>query len=461
MSIETTMQKLVQQAIKAGAREVECYFRRGDTLQLTQRNGSTAALSQAAETGAALRLGAGGRWVFVHCNDLTPSALQSTLERGITLLRRVEPNGWMLPAKLAPYVNLDIFDTQINTLNLEQRVALLQRMEGYARSFSGSRDDDVRTTYEDVLEEISLANHRGQFTTYTATRFTVTIRIEPPFATMTTAGEAMRCRRFFKDLEPIELVGRRAALQASWLQKPVSVPIGIWPVVFDPHDAGPRLFEVALGIDRSGRASLWPGAAGSPLATSGRVGMQAASSLVTVVDDATMKSGVASRPFDAEGIATNRTIVIEKGMMKTPLTSLSSTRREKEKSTGSAVRITPGHVPKAGPSNCYLSPGTDSAADLISAVTAGLYAVRLHILAIEPVTGRITGHLSGRWIEGGEFTRSVTGAVFSARPEQLLKQIDGVASDLDHERFAGSAAINCPTYRIERLDLQSAAVTTT
>lgn len=80
----------------------------------------------------------------------------------------------------------------------------------------------------------------------------------------------------------------------------------------------------------------------SPL--KGKIGLEIVSPEINIIDDPTIDYGVGSRPFDDEGLATSRKLVVEKGVLKTYLYNYYYARRDGRESTGNAVRSSPGSL---------------------------------------------------------------------------------------------------------------------
>jgi len=158
------------------------------------------------------------------------------------------------------------------------------------------------------------------------------------------------------------------------------------------------------------------------------LGKRVAAPGVTLVDDGTLEHGIATRPFDGEGVASRRTAVIEDGC-PAPVTSTTPPQRARprRKSTGSASRAW-ASLPSIGTSNFYLMPGKD---------TAGLHHPRRQERTLcdrDAGPRRRRGHRrllargDGIWIENGELTWPVQEVTVSGNLLEMLKGIDAVAT---------------------------------
>src|SRR5262249_7374920 len=133
----------------------------------------------------------------------------------------------------------------------------------------------------------------------------------------------------------------------------------------------------------------------------GRLGEKIGSDRLTLIDDGLMARGLGSRPFDDEGVPTQRTVVCERGVLNTYLCNTYAARKLKLRSTGNA---TDGGI---GANNFYLQAGPDTPEQLIRSVKSGLYLTRTIGQGVNEVTGDYSKGAYGLWIRNGELTYPV------------------------------------------------------
>src|SRR6185295_12367222 len=107
-----------------------------------------------------------------------------------------------------------------------------------------------------------------------------------------------------------------------------------------------------------------------------REGTQVASELVTVVDDPTIRRGPGSRPYDGEGLAARRNVVVERGVLRTYLFDTYSARKLGRRSNGCAGRGI-GGAPHVTTSNFILQAGATPAKEIVAGVSRGLYVTEM------------------------------------------------------------------------------------
>jgi PmbA protein len=257
-------------------------------------------------------------------------------------------------------------------------------------------------------------------------------------------GYHWTAKRFLAELEDAEEVGREAARRTVRKLGAKTVATCEVPVVFDP-DAAKSILGLLAGCVMG--SSIWRKS--SYLV--GREGTQVASDLVTVVDDPLLKRAPGSRPFDGEGLASRKNVVVENGILRMYLCDSYSARKLSRESTASASR---GGGAGVGPStsNFILQPGTDSNEAIIRGTKRGLYVTEMMGFGFNAVTGDFSRGAAGFWIEDGQLAFPVSELTISLNVDELWKRIDAVGSDLD---LRSSTA--APTLRVARMTVAGGA----
>jgi PmbA protein len=177
----------------------------------------------------------------------------------------------------------------------------------------------------------------------------------------------------------------------------------------------------------------------------GRLGEQIASPSVTVIDDGRLAAGLASRPFDGEGVATRRNVVVDRGVLTSYLLDATSARKLGRQTTGNASRSI-ADVPGASPTNFHLEAGAYRPEEIIASVDRGLYVTGLSGFGVNGVTGDYSRGAVGLWIEGGELAYPVDEITIAGNLLSMLAEIDMVGNDL-----AFRSSIAAPTVKIRRM----------
>jgi len=173
-------------------------------------------------------------------------------------------------------------------------------------------------------------------------------------------------------------------------------------------------------------------------------GKRIANKIVNIIDDGTLLRGVATSPFDDEGIPRRKTFLVKDGILSTFLYDSYTARKDKVESSGNACRSSFKALPSVGFTNFFLEKGRTRREELIASTDKGLYVMEtMGMHTADPVSGDFSVGVSGLWIERGKLSFPVHGVTIAGNVLDLLNSIDAIGDDLE---FYGS--LGSPTIRI-------------
>jgi TldD protein len=257
------------------------------------------------------------------------------------------------------------------------------------------------------------------------------------------------------DLERALGFAREAARQAIVNLEAVDAPAGQMTVVLGPGWPGVLLHE-AIGHGLEGDFNRK-----GVSAFSNRLGTKVASELCTVVDDGTIASRRGSLNVDDEGTPTQRTVLIEKGVLRGYLQDRLNGRLMGTPSTGNGRRESFMHYPMPRMTNTFMLAGEEEPADIVRSVKKGLYAVSFRGGQVDITNGKFVFSASEAYlIEDGKIGRPVKGATLIGNGPDVLTRITRVGSDLKLDEGLGTCGKDgqsvpvgngLPTIRIDGL----------
>ncbi|RMD88604.1 MAG: TldD/PmbA family protein, partial [Alphaproteobacteria bacterium] len=226
------------------------------------------------------------------------------------------------------------------------------------------------------------------------------------------AAEARLHRADLPDPASIgRLAGERAAARAG-ARKP---PTGSFPVLYDERVAAGLIGHLLAAVNGAAiaRGSSWlRDALGQPVLPAG----------LSLIEEPRRVRGPASRPFDAEGLATSERAIIDRGVLTGWTLDLATAAKLGMRSTANAVRGT-GAPPSPGVSNIRLTQGEAGREDLIRDMGRGLVVTSLIGATINPNTGDYSRGASGFWVEGGEIAYPVNECTIAGNLREILARI--------------------------------------
>jgi TldD protein len=211
-----------------------------------------------------------------------------------------------------------------------------------------------------------------------------------------------------------------------------AAPAGPMTVVLGPGWPGVLLHE-AVGHGLEGDFNR----KGSS-AYSGRVGELVASPLCSVVDDGTLDGLRGSLSIDDEGCATERTVLIENGVLKGYMQDKMNARLMGTRSTGNGRRQSYGHLPMPRMTNTFMLAGEHAPEEIIASVQRGLYATNFGGGSVDITSGRFVFSATEAYlIENGKVTRPVKGATLIGNGPEVMRKISMVGNDLALDQGVG------------------------
>lgn len=164
----------------------------------------------------------------------------------------------------------------------------------------------------------------------------------------------------------------------------------------------------------------------------GKIGERIANSNVSILDNPLLESGLASRTFDGEGVASSKLGVIENGVLKSLLHNQKTAKKDNTVTTGHGSKQSYKSALAVGPSNFYIQPTSKSFDDLLSIIDEGVLITELS--GLHSGTNQISGDFSvaanGFYIKNGKVESPVNLMTIAGNFYELLNNINEIGSDL-------------------------------
>jgi PmbA protein len=422
----------------------EVYVTKSEGLEISLRDQSIERLRNKQEGGYGLRLIRDGRMAFVHSSDFREDSLRRVVEEGAELARAVEADDSnVLPDPSEKEVAVDTFDPSFDEISFDRKVELLKDVETFAFAYDPSISMTEYIGYEDSKSETVIANTRGLFRQGKSTAFSfgasVVARQDED---VESGGDDSRSHQF-EGLDLPSQVASRACRKAVSLLGGTTPPTGACPVIFD-RDAGYALMAHFLAMVRGDNVVQ------GLSALRDRMGERIGSDIVSVVDDGTLEGGVAARAFDAEGVSSQRTVVIDRGVLRSFLFDTRSARKAGARTTANANRNGFRAQPNVGPTNFFMVNGTETPESIVKSTGTGLIAISLAgwWMGVNPATGDFSSGAKGLWVENGEVVHPVRNVTIASNVLDMLAGIDAVGDDL-----AFRDRMITPTFRVAEMKM--------
>jgi PmbA protein len=439
--LKQTAVDVVDLAMKLGATAAEAVIREGSEFSTVIRKGEVETLKESGSKGLGVRVFVGQRAASTWTSDLTSEGIERMVRSALDLARVTseDPHAGLPEASQLGQLtsNLDLYYNDVYSLSTADRIDYARRAENAAVSADPRITNSEGGSFDAATGYKALANSLGFVGEYRRSYCSVSA---VPIATDEKGGMQrdywFSVARTLGKLESPEHVGMIAAQRTLRRLNARKVKTQKVPIVFEPTVARAlieHIFEAVNGDSVYRHASY----------LAGKLGEKVAGENINVIDDGTMVGGFGSSPFDGEGVPTRRTVVLDKGELKSYLLNTYTAKKLGLATTGNASRGLAGN-PGIGSGNFYLEPGTRSPKDIIGEIKEGLFLTEFLGFGVNLVTGDFSRGASGIWISNGELAYPVEEITVAGNLRDMFNNVTAIGNDLE---FRGSVA--CPTLRID------------
>lgn len=312
-------------------------------------------------------------------------------------------------------------------VDMERKLALVKSVESAARKME-KRIRQVKVVYRDADQRVRIAASDGTNVRDRRTQLVLTLLVVGEEAgELQTAYEAVGgfCGFDFLSDERVEGFVRMTVGRLSGLLGAVEAPMGTKTVVLASEAGGTMIHEaVGHGLE----ADL---AMEGLSCYKGMIGKRIAGPLIDVVDDKTLPYKRGTYAFDDEGVPSERTVLVEKGVLKNYLFDRFHAMKYGMKPTGNGRRESYRFRPIPRMSNTMILSGPDDPAKIIASVDDGLLVKKMGGGQVDTVRGDFVFEIQeGYVIEKGQIGPMVRNATMMGNGPKVLTDIDMAGTDL-------------------------------
>ena len=412
----------------ASGEQIEVYAARTSETDIDVFDGAIESLSVAGTSGIGIRVIADHRQGFAWAGSLDPDVVAETLTEARDNARFGEPDEFygLVDTTIAQshaYVDLDLWDDALQTVDLETKIAFVLGLDVRVRSADVRIRAVESTSYGDGLIESAIANSLG---VAASTRRTLASASSVAIAGVegdTQTGYGFSVGRSYLDVNPDDIVAM--AVEKSTRLLGAKQPKGRRiPVLFDPMVTASFLGVLSAAFNAE---SMLKGRS----LFQDRAGTEVAASLVSLRDDPTDSRSLGASPYDAEGVACQANDLIVDGVMQGFLHNTYTARRAGTATTASAVRGGFRSTPGVGVRSMRFGAGTRSASEVAASVPEALYVQAVHGIhsGTNPISGDFSVGAEGIMIRDGAYCEPVRELTIASTVPKMLLGIQEVASD--------------------------------
>ncbi len=431
-------ENLVAFGQKNGADEIEISVYEGSEFSVDIRLGKIENLVEAGSSGLSFRVIKDQKTAFAASSDLTEKTLHRLVKNAIERAELANPDEFSGLPELkeikSDESSMKLYDPDILSLESRKKIDLALETDRIAL-----QDDRITNSHGSSFEsrevQTILVNSKGFSQGYKETFFSLGVGLQGGDTDEKVEDYWGSSSRFFIELESPEETARKAIDRTLRQLNPKKIKTQNIPVIFEPRMTSwllGFLFSCISGTSVYQKTSF----------LSDKLGKKIGNEKISVVDDGLLPGKLGTHPFDAEGIPTQKTRVIDKGVLKNFLCNTYAARKLNLKTTGNAEGNS------VGPNNFYLEPGRISSKEIIASLDKGLILTRTIGHGLNPVTGDISRGAFGLWVENGEIVYPVSEITISGNLGTILNTIEEIGSDLEFR-----CAVTGPTIKISEMTI--------
>ncbi|ODN29778.1 TldD/PmbA family protein [Fervidobacterium thailandense] len=446
------VEELIGTVLRYGGDFAEIFVEDRYSTEIELRNGSVEQARTGRMFGVGIRGFLGDKAIYAYTNDLSRENLLQVAKRVGEALGEVKLKDFVLNFDVRELKNRHVALLKPEEVRKDVKVGYMKRAYEAAKRYSPTIVQ-VQVRYWDYDQKVLIANSEGVYVTdnRVKTRLMITA-VAAKDGQMETGfyGPGAGMGPEFLERIDVEQAGIRAARIAVRMVDAEPAPAGRMTVVIS-NEFGGVIFHEAVG-----HALEASSVARGMSVFAGKLGQQIAAPCVSAVDDATIPNGWGSANVDDEGTPTQRTLLIENGILKGYLIDKLGSRRMGMPSTGSGRRQDYTFAPTSRMSNTFILPGDYHPEEIIASVEYGLYAKTMGGGSVNPATGEFNFAVNeGYLIEKGKITKPVKGATLIGKGFEVIQNIEMVGNDVARGQgmcgsYSGSipADVGQPTIKV-------------
>ena len=407
------------------------------------------------DQGVGVRTVVGEKTAFAYSDEISKPAIKSAFD----VTRSISSQGItdIAPVKIqnsSPlYANLD----PISEMDSSEKIRLLEKIEQLARSVD-HRVIQVVANLAAVHDTVLVVRVDGVAAYDVRPLIRLSLQVIVEESGRKEQGSYGGGGRFSYDYfseERLREYAKHAVDQALVNLEARPAPAGDMTVVLGNGWPGILLHE-AIGHGLEGDFNRKESSA-----FSNKIGERVAAAGVTVVDDGTIPDRRGSLTVDDEGTKTNKTVLIEDGILVGYMHDLLNAKLMGTHSTGNGRRESYAHLPMPRMTNTYMLNGTSEKEEIVRSVKKGIYAANFGGGQVDIVSGKFVFSASEAYlIENGKLTTPVKGATLIGNGPDVLTRVSMIGNDMTLDPGIGTCGkdgqsvpvgVGQPTLKIDGL----------
>lgn len=430
--------KALQLAMKGEVDQAEAFVTESSSTSIKVYKQEVDELASNTGSGVGIRVIRDGSVGYAYSSDFSDESMADTARAAVENAQVAAKDEFVgLPEPPEGLPSMEIHSPLMSQVPVSDKIGLAMAVEAAALAFDQRISQVEQAAYNEAEATVAIANSLGFEGSYSETTcFTFTMAIALDDAQMQT-GISFTTGREPGQLDA-EFCGREAAERAVSLLGAGQCRSMTCPVVMDPFvTAGLAgvVGSVLTGESVQKQRSLF----------AGMEGQRVASPVFRLIDDGTHPEGLASAPFDGEGVPTSRTELIKDGVLQGFLYDTYSGRKDGRPSTGNGIRGSYRGQPHVGSTNLIIGGPVTPRDEILASIDKGFLVTEVSGIhsGANPISGDFSVGAAGHLIEGGSLVAPVREVTIAGNMLSMLDSIEAIGDDHRWVPFGG--VVQAPT----------------
>ncbi|MBE0364973.1 PmbA protein [Pseudoalteromonas ulvae UL12] len=414
--IKTAVEQALSEAKALGATAAEAAMSSTSGLSVTTRLGEVETIEFNQDGALGISVYVGNKKGSASTADLSPDALQSVVKKAIEIAKYTseDPCNGIADKALLEFnpPDLDLFHPW--DVSPDEGIALCQQAEEAALNYDERIINSDGASFSSHQGLRIYGNSHGLLAGFPRTRHSISCMVIGQDGEIMERESAYTLSRLQSGLKSAQSVGIEAASETIAKLNSRKIPTGKYPVIFRADIASSLFSHLVSGIGGGAlyrKSSFLLDTLGQPIF----------SDLVNVVERPHILQGLASSPFDSEGVKTQDRTIIDKGVLQTYLLGTYASRKLNMTATGHA----------GGIHNWLVNETEPDLAALLSTMGTGLLVTELMGQGVNTVNGDYSRGAAGFWVENGQIQYPVSEITIAGNLKDMFKAIAGIGGDFD------------------------------
>ncbi len=440
MEVDDKIGKSLELLRRRAIDRFEVYGTLSDVLRAESKEGTMGSLVRSRESGVGIRVISDDAVGFAYGSEATEDLIDSALTAARYQFK--DPHN-EFPGEQKNYFRVDTLDPDVESLEAEECIRMAVLLEQSARDADGRISQVRKASFSRSVSNVRIVNSHGVDASAAFSFISASIMVMARQDDDTQAGYDFGFSHFLGEVDVVK-IGRQAAKRATDLLMAKKVQTMKIPALFDNTTTAQMLEFIS-------DAFVGENVVKGKSFLKDKIGKRCFSAPVTLIDDALDNRASDACPFDGEGVASRKTVLVDRGTVLAFVYDTYWGNVAGKGSTGNSMRGGYRSTPTSGIRHLVMEPGCGDIAGELKSFKRYLKVTDIMGMhTANPITGEFSVGINGIFMEGDEPVYPVREAAVSGNMYELFSRVAAIGTDM---REFGH--VLCPSILVETIDVSA------